>query len=140
MAQEMLLLKSAIMKALGKIGTSNGTSPLPSRRNISPALHEFFVADTLRSAVNKRYDAAKEAVIEQAGIDIPNIEESSQHIAASNEHIDLLVKKAASSTTIDKTMLKNELTRRFGGDVANEIIKAASKPRAGATTISPVIK
>jgi hypothetical protein len=138
--QDTLKLKAAIQKALSNIGKTNGTSPLPSRRNISPALHEFFVAETLRSAVNKRYDEAKKTIIEQAGIDLPNLEESTQTIAAGNEHFDLLVKKNAGSTTIDKTMLKNSLSKRYGDIIANAIIEEASKPKAGAVTITPVIK
>jgi hypothetical protein len=138
--QDVLKLKAAIQKALSNIGKTNGTSPLPSRRNISPAMHEFFVADTLRSAISKRYDEAKEAIIEQTGLDVANFPESSQAIQASTEHFDLLVKKNASSTTIDKTMLKNALTKRYGADTALLIMEEASKPRAGATTISAIIK
>lgn len=138
--QDTLKLKAAVQKSLSNIGKTNGTSPLPSRRNIAPDLHEFFVADTLRSAIKKRYEAAKERIIEVAGIELENFPESTQSIEASDEHFDLLVKKNASSTQINKTKLKNELTRRYGEKVAAEIIKAASDPRAGATTISAIIK
>jgi hypothetical protein len=137
---EIIQCKAAIQKTLSKIGKSNGTAPPSSRRNIFPALYEFFVADTLRSAINKRYDAAKAAIIDQQGLNLDAFPESSQAIEASTEHLDLLIKKAAGSSTIDRTMLKNELTKRYGADTAEAIIEASSKPKKGAVTISAVMK
>jgi hypothetical protein len=137
---EIIQCKAAIQKTLSKIGKTNGTAPPPSRRNIFPALYEFFVADTLRSAINKRYDAAKASIIEQQQLALDDFPESTQSIEASTEHLDLLVKKAAGSSTIDKTALRNELSKRFGTNVADEIIEKSSKPKRGAVTISAVMK
>lgn len=137
---EIIKVKAAIQKALSKIGSSNGTAPPPSRRNIFPTLYEFFVADTMRSAVNKRYDMAKAAIIEVADLKLDTFPESHQAIEASTEHLDLLVKKASGALTIDKTALRNELSKRYGADTAEEIIQLSSKERKGAVTLSAVMK
>jgi hypothetical protein len=94
----------------------------------------------MRSAINKRYDVAKATLVEQQQLDLENYPESNQSIEASTEYLDLLVKKAAGSSTIDKTALKNELTKRYGANTAEEIITASSKPRKGAVTLSAVMK
>jgi hypothetical protein len=137
---EIIKAKAAIQKALSNIGKTNGTSPPASRRNIFPVLYDFFVADTLRSAINKRYEEAKLRLIEQQGLDLDAFPESHQSIEATSEHLDLLVKKNAGSYTIDKTMLSNELTKRYGADAAQDIISASVKPKRGAVTISAVMK
>jgi hypothetical protein len=137
---EIIKCKAAIQKALSKIGTTNGTAPPSSRRNIFPTLYEFFVADTMRSNINKRYDVAKAQLIEVTGLNLDELEDSSSQISASTEHLDLLCKKAAGSSTIDKTMLRNELTKRYGVNTADQIIEASSKPRKGAVTLSAVMK
>lgn len=137
---EIIQCKAGIQKALSKIGKTNGTAPPSSRRNIFPTLYDFFVADTLRSAINKRYDDAKARLIEQQQLDLEAFPESTQSIEASTEHLDLLVKKNAGSKIIDKTMLRNELSKRYGTDVADEIIEASSKDKKGAVTISAVMK
>jgi hypothetical protein len=138
---EIIKCKAAIQKVLSNIGKTNGTAPPTSRSsNKFPILYDFFVADTLRSATKKRYEAAKAQVCEVFGVDPETLEDGHNKIEGSTEHLDLLVKKASGSRTIDPTMLKNELTKRYGADTAATIIDASSKDKKGAVTISAVMK
>lgn len=138
---EIITKKAAIQKALSAIGVKNGSAPPESSSNTFGAAYELFVASELRSAANKRYDAAKAAANEAGVIDEDKTIEGSEVATHVNKYFDVTMKRAASSTTLDKTMLKNELAKAgVKASVIEEVIKRSSKPRKGAVTIGFTLK
>ena len=137
-----VLLKGAIQKALSNIGKRNGTAPPESKRNSFAQAWEFFVARELKGAVEKRYKAA-EAVARDAGVlgEEEDYVEGGVVITHSNEYFEIAMKKAQGGTTLDKTMLMNNLARMgWKADRIEELISKSSKPRKGAVTPEIVLK
>lgn len=64
-------IRSAIGTAFDRIGRDKFTS-CPTQNNTDPLLHEFYVAAELNSMAKKRYDAAKDKILddEETGLGI----------------------------------------------------------------------
>lgn len=56
-------LLSEVNKALEKVGTHNGTAPLPSQDPADVVMHEYYVATIGEAFFKKRRDNAKKALI-----------------------------------------------------------------------------
>lgn len=138
---EIIHKKAAIQKALSAIGVKNGSSPPEHNDNRFRDAYELFVASELRSAANKRYEAAKARAADTGVIDEEKTVEGSEISTYVSKYFDVTMKKASSSTTLDKTMLANEMAKRGMKDEdVKSIIAAASKPRKGAVTIGFTLK
>jgi len=122
----LALIKSNIAKAFEKIGKTNGTACPPSEANTFPLAYEYFVADQLASYAEKRKKAAKEAC-EQAGILEHSATPGNTEITFDSDGLVISAVTKNPSTTIDKTVLKNELVKALGIEKAEKILKAASK-------------
>jgi hypothetical protein len=138
---EILHKKAAIQKAFSKIGKSNGSAPPEAGSNTFSAAYELFVAKDLKSQAEKRYEAAKEAAIEQGVLDMDKAVEGTEVNTYSSEYFDIALKTSASSTTLDKTKLQSEMAKAGIPDAkVKAIIAAASKPRKGAVNINISMK
>ncbi len=138
---EIITRKAAIQKSLSAIGKKNGSAPPESKSNTFGLAYELFVASEIRSAANKRYDQAKAAAADAGILDESKCVEGSEISTHVNEYFDVTMKKAASSTTLDKAQLKNELSKAgMKADVIAKVISAASKPRKGAVTVGFALK
>jgi hypothetical protein len=138
---EIIHKKAAIQKALSAIGVKNGSSPPEHSDNRFGLAYELFVASELRSAANKRYDAAKAKAADAGVIDEEKTVEGNEVSTYVSKYFDVTMKKAASSVTLDKTMLRNHLNRMGIEDrEIDTIIAASSKPRKGAVTIGFTLK
>ena len=139
---QIILLKAAVQKALSNIGKKNGSAPPKSESNSFGVAYELFVASEIRSAANKRYDAAKDAATIAGVIDEEKTVEGSEIATSSNEFFDVTMKRAASSLTLDKTLLKNYLMTKAGMSEkdATKALVLSSKPRKGAVTIGFTLK
>lgn len=138
----MIARKASIQKSLAAIGVKNGSAPPESGSNTFGIAYEFFVADQLRSACTKRYDAAKAAAL-SAGVlgDEKDYREGDTVTAFDNEHLSISVKKASGSYTLDKTQLRNELSKAGLTEMKiNGIMDNASKPKKGAVSFITSIK
>jgi hypothetical protein len=139
---EIIHLKAAMQKAFSAIGKKNGSAPPSHTDNRFATAYELFTASELRSAANKRYDAAKAAAADQGVIDEEKTIEGAEVTTYNNKYFDVTMKKASSSSTIDRTMLKNTLMRELNlnEQKAQAVIDKASKPRKGAVTIGFALK
>jgi hypothetical protein len=139
---EIIDKKVAIQKAASAIGKKNGSAPPESTSNTFGAAYELFVASELRSIANKRYDVAKAQAVEAGVIDEEKAIEGAEIATHNNELFDVTLKKASSSMTLDKTALKNNLSKLAGmsDKEATRIIELSSKPRKGAVTIGFSLK
>ena len=139
---QIIHLKAAIQKQLSNIGKKNGSAPPESSSNTFRTAYELFVANELRSAATKRYDAAKAAAFEAGVIDEDKLIEGSEVATHCNEFFDVTMKQAASSSSVDKVKLKSQLMLQFNLDEkkAADVIAKASKPRKGAVTIGFTLK
>lgn len=135
-------LKAAIQKSFSNIGKSNGTKPKESQSNSYPIAHELFVASELRSAANKRYDMAKANAFASGILDEGKVVEGAEVCVYEGELFDVTMKQASSSSTLDRTQLRNTLMRDLNLDdkAVDTIIAKASKPRKGAVTIGFSLK
>lgn len=141
----IIKIKSAIQTAFSNIGKKNGTSAPTSKVNTFSIAYEFFCAEIMRSAANKRHEEAKKAAFDAGLLGEPSKYVEGETITThDNEHFTITAKKAAASSTLDRTMLSNALSKRYGkkldATLCNEILAEASKPRAGAVTISCAMK
>jgi hypothetical protein len=138
---ETIHRKAAIQKAFSNIGKSNGSKPLEHSDNRFQTAYELFCASELRSAANKRYDAAKAKAFEEGIIDEEKCQEGAEIATYKSKYFDVTMKQSAASTTLDKTMLRNNLSRvgMSETDIDN-LIKTSSKPRKGAVTIGFSLK
>lgn len=139
---KIIELKAAIQKSFNAIGKKNGSAPPIASSNTFSEAYELLVASELRSIANKRYDAAKAAAASVGIIDENKTVEGSEITVHETEYFDISMKRAAASTTLDKTMLKNNLMTTFNMDAstADAVIAKASKPRKGAVTIGFSLK
>jgi hypothetical protein len=139
---DILLKKAAVQKAFSSIGKKNGSSAPESSSNTFSAAWELFVSKELKSAAEKRYDEAKKTAQEQGVLDMEKAVEGAEVNTYSSEHMDIALKTSASSSTLDKTALKNKLQTVAGMSAAeaDKIIAAASKPRKGAVNINISLK
>lgn len=139
---EIIDKKVALQKAFSAIGKKNGSSPPEHSDNRFGVAYELFVASDLRSQANKRYEVAKKQAEEAGVIDERETIEGGEVSTYKTKFFDVTMKRAAASSTLDKTALKNVLMRKFKCDenAAQAIIKEASKPRKGAVTIGFTLK
>lgn len=139
---EMIHKKAAIQKSFSAIGVKNGSSPPQSTDNRFGVAYELFVAKELKSAAEKRYEAAKAAAEEQGVIDKEAAVEGVEVNTYQSELFDIGLKKSAGSLSLDKTMLGNYLKRHhnFSEHDVNKALVNGSKPRAGAVNINISLK
>lgn len=138
---EIIHRKAAIQKAFSNIGKNNGTKPLDHSDNRFGIAYELLTSSELRSAANKRYDMAKARAADAGVIDEEKCIEGSEVSTYVSKYFDVTMKQAASSTTLDKTQMKNVLMREgYKEEDAQALIDAASKPRKGAVTIGFALK
>lgn len=67
MATRVDNLSSKIQLAMEKIGTTNGTAPLPSQDPVDKSLHEYYVAKIGEAYFKKRSEKALEAIERDGG-------------------------------------------------------------------------
>lgn len=135
---EMLHKKASIQKSFSDIGKKNSSSPPESTDNRFGLAYELFVSKELKSAAEKRYEAAKQAATDAGIIDEEQAVEGAEVNMYSSEHFDIALKKSASSWTLDKTKLSNKLQTNHGWaktDV-DKLLLSASNPRKGAVNIN----
>jgi hypothetical protein len=138
---EIITRKAAIQKSLSAIGKKNGSAPPESSSNTFGAAYELFVASELRSAANKRYDAAKAEAAKVGVIDEDKTIEGSEIATHVNKYFDVTMKKAASSLSLDKTLLRSALMKQGWTEAkVDALIERSSKPRKGAVTIGFTLK
>lgn len=138
---DMLQRKAAVQKAFTNIGKKNGSAPPESESNTFSAAYELFVSKELKSAAEKRYDMAKKVAQEQGIIDESKCVEGAEITTYQSEHFDVSLKQSMSSTTLDKTMLSNNLARMGWTSMNIEmLIDNSSKPRKGAVNINISLK
>jgi hypothetical protein len=138
---EIEQLVSKVNRKFSDIGRSNGTAPLmpaqfdDPRDNRGGVVHELFIANHLRKLADKRWEAAKNEAL-SCGV-LGNYDKLGvgSHVTYNGHNFVVSVKRNAASSTIDKKMLTDVLVDKFGEAVAQEVLKAATKPRAGATVI-----
>lgn len=139
-------LESKIQVSLSRIGTTNGAKPpefeAPEGNNdperytyLHKLTYEMFVADILASAADKRKKSARKAC-EDEGMFEPakTIKAGTSGIIHDTPHLVMVCEKKNPAIRLDSTVLKNELNRRYGAEVANEIIELATKENAPATS------
>lgn len=138
---EMIDKKVAIQKQLSKIGKANGSAPPESNLNNFGVAYELFVSNELRSAAAKRYDAAKAAAFDAGIVDESEIVEGAEIATWKSKYFDVTMKQAAGSSTLDRTLLWNNLMKLgFDEKNAQDLIARSSKPRKGAVTIGYTLK
>lgn len=131
---DILKRVSAAMTAFTKIGRSNGSAPPYSNLNDYGIAYELMIAQRLAKAASARLEAAKEAA-QDAGILAKSYKEGT-HIVYNKEGLVVTIVKHKDSSTLDKTMISNYLSKMYGADVAEKAISEGSKPRAGNTLIT----
>lgn len=132
---ELSAIKIKVSSAFDKIGKTNGTANPDPISNLAPIAHELFIAYTLSSMAEKRKELAKVAA-QNAGIVLEDPVPDTTKTTYENDHMLVIAKTNKASQSLDATMLKNELTKRFGETVATEIIAKSQKPKKAATTYS----
>lgn len=124
------------LNELGKTVLPPGDSQDP----FDALLHELDIAQTITSIGEKRKEAAKDAVTaafsdaERAQIDkliadtkTLNVGSTTNIIDAKNNGLDVQTKNGASF--LNQTKLKNELSKRFGAQVADQLIAECTEKR-----------
>lgn len=129
--------ESAIVRAFSDIGKSGKTAfePVSSGDNRTGLVDELHVSYMLYALADKRREQAKADAL-AAGVlgDFDKLSVGS-HLVFNADGYAVTVKRNNASETLDKTLLRAELVKRYGIDAAEEIIKAASKERKGQTTV-----
>jgi beta-phosphoglucomutase-like phosphatase (HAD superfamily) len=128
------LTKLAITNTLNKLGTSqNGKSaPPPSTDNRFSIAWEYFVADFMASACNKRKEAAKKAAEEAGIITKPGVGETKTVYKADGLQIIGATKSPAER--IDAALLHANLMKEFGEEKAQQILAKCKVKSSPATT------
>ena len=127
-------IKLKATAALEKIGRHNGTAPLESTDNRMPQAHELFIADTMRSYANKRYDIAKKEA-DKAGLLLDEeILPGSTKVTYENEHFSLSAKVSSPRTQISETKLRVELIKAVGETAADRIIEKSKQETKAPTS------
>ena len=133
---ELIKRKSAAAKTFSKIGKTDATAPPPSDSNTFGVAYELFIAESLRSIANARYEAAKDAAI-AAGV-IQSEYTVGTHIPYNTDGLSIIARRNNDSSTLDKTLLSNILQKdhKFTAADVTKLLDKASKPKKGATTHS----
>lgn len=138
---EIIDKKVAIQKSLAAIGHTNGSAAPEGSSNTLPIAYELFVASELRGAANKRYEIAKQKAAEAGIIDEEKTVEGAEIATWKSKLFDVTMKRSASSQSLDKTMLRNNLLKSgISESKVDQLIAASSKPRKGAVTIGFTLK
>jgi hypothetical protein len=132
MTNDLLHRKAAAAKAFNAIGRKNGSAPPEGKDNRLGVAYEFYIANHLRSMANARYDAAKDAALDAGVIDINY--PVGTHIPYHADGLSIIAKRNNDSSTLDKTLLANNLQKDHGFDESKtrELIQKSSNPRKGA--------
>lgn len=135
MANDIIKRVAAAMNAFTKIGTQNGSAPPhdPTDNKVG-LVYEALIASRLKSAADARKDAAIERLREAGILDADY--SPGDHAPYSGSQLAVHVKRNKNSETLDKTALLNAMSKKMPAAEAAKIIKEASKPRKGNTTIS----
>lgn len=133
MSTEIAVRYSKILKAFAGIGVVNGTARPPSDSNTFHMIWEYYVASRLESVARKRATLAKEACM-SAGLlgDRDALVTGMLTTVYQGPYMNVTAKKSNAAEGLDRVLLNNELTKRYGADVAKTIIAKAIKPRAPA--------
>jgi hypothetical protein len=126
----ILQIKAKLTSKFAELGNKNGTASPNSTDNRAKIAHEFFVADTLRSVANKRYEDAKKAAAE-AGLLADDPVPSSTVVTYENEHVTISAKTASAARRLDGKKLSAALIRELGAAKATKIVEDSqveSKP------------
>ena len=125
--------KAKALTAFDKIGKSNGSSPPESADNRASIAYEYYVADFLASAADKRKKEAKVAAI-NAGIEAVDPKPGDNKIVYENEHMTITARTASPASRIDASKLRTELIKLHGSDEADKIIRAATVENKASTS------
>lgn len=138
---EMLQKKAAVQKSFSNIGKTNGSKAPEDSSNTFSAAFELFVSKELKSMAEKRYDMAKKAAFEQGILDESKVIEGAEVNTYQSEFFDIGMKQSASSATLDKTLLSNNLQKAgMSEHDVNKLFVNSSKPRKGAVNINISLK
>lgn len=119
----------ALNKALDKIGRTNGTKP-PDGTNdpATLAAHAFMVSQRARSYWEKRHEEDKKAAQSHGVLGDPDkLLPGTSLVTYQDTKMTVTCSVNQPVRAIDKTLLGNELNKRFGSAVAQEILEAATK-------------
>lgn len=117
----ILQIKAKLSQRFADLGNKNGTAPLDSTDNRASIAHEFYVADSLRSMANKRYEVAKKAA-ENAGMLLDDPIAGSTVVTYENEHVSLSAKVASPVKRLDTSKLSSALMKKIGSEEAAKLL------------------
>ena len=129
----ILQIKAKLTSKFAELGNKNGTASPDSTDNRAKIAHEFFVADTLRSVANKRYEDAKKAAAE-AGLLADDPVPSSTVVTYENEHVTISAKTANPAQRLDPNLLKTKLMLKLGAAEAEKLVSQATVTSKPATS------
>lgn len=139
-------IRSALAKTFHDIGNKNGSALPEGPDNIDPLLHEFYVAAELKSIAGKRYEKAKDALLndDDTGLGIESaslkVTEGSSGVLQTSDLYSLSLKIARGADHVDPDDLVVSLRRQgVDAEIIKKAVKAATKKRNGAKTytVSP---
>lgn len=132
-------LRTSLMKALSKIGHTNGHNIPEGATELDAQLHELYVAGEGKSYFDKRHKSVLEQITGEEDIVsvVTNVAPGTTSTIARGKVYELILKKNQPATRFDKTVLKNEL-RKAGVDqlVIDKAMEAATKQSAPAKRFS----
>ncbi len=131
--------KASALKAFDKIGKSNGTAPPESQDNRASIAYEYFIADALAGYATKRKEKAKKDA-EAAGLLGEEKKPGDTVETYTNEHLTISARTAQPVERLDKTVLFNNLSKKYGAQEALAIIADATVENKAATTYLFAVK
>lgn len=146
MTQTVAQIRSALRKALSKLGTTNSHALPSGGNNHDAVLHELYVASEIEAYGKKRREEALKAVRNHVievnnGVDeIERVDPGTEQALIHGVHYSLTVKRSNPSSRLDKTVLQNKLQTDLELDLgaALHFINDCSKTNKAATTIRAI--
>lgn len=119
----------ALNKAFDKIGKSNGTKPPEGINDPSTlAAYNFMVSQFAKSYWERRHEADKKEAAQLGVLGDPDkLLPGATLVTYQDSQVNVTCKINQAISLLDKTALGNELNKRFGSSVAQEILAAATK-------------
>lgn len=146
MVMSAATVRSAVRKALAKIGNTNSHALPPNANNHDAVLHELYVASEIEAYAKKRREEALKAVRNHVvdvndGVDeIDRVEPGTEQILLNGNHYTLTVKKANPAKRLNAAMVGNRLQTELGLSTGEQLkfMDACSTVSKPATTIRSI--